>query len=80
MKQPFYARVAAFTNAVTGHTPRHPAHVFVIDTRIVDGPDVHMNRPVRVQLQGTRQARQLAESLLKWADEKEKWYRDGDVG
>jgi hypothetical protein len=79
MKKPFYARVAAFTNAALRPLGPIP-HVFVIDARVIDGPDVHMNRMIKVQLQGTRQARQLAESLLTWADEKEKWYRDGDVG
>jgi hypothetical protein len=76
MKKPFYARVVAFTNATMGRLG--PAQVFTINARIIDGPDVHMDRPVHVTVHGTRQARQLAESLLAWADEREKWYRDGE--
>lgn len=65
MKKPFYARVAAFSNAVGGRSNRQ---VFTINARITDGPDAHMDRPILVRLTSAPHARRLAESLLAWAD------------
>jgi hypothetical protein len=73
VKKPFYARVLAFTNAVARKGPQ--PHLFTLDARVTDSPDAHMHRLIRVQLHGTRQARQLGESLIAWADEKD---RDGE--
>lgn len=76
-KKPFYARVGAFTNMALrtlGPSPR----TFSLQARIIDGPDVHIGRIVQINIDGTRTARQLGESLIAWADEREKWYRDGD--
>lgn len=73
MKKPFYARVAAFSNAVGGRSNRQ---VFTINARITDGPDYHMDRPIQVHITSGRQARSLAESLLAWANAKE---REGDL-
>lgn len=75
-KKPFHARVGNFTDMA--RWPTTAPHNFHVQARITDGPDVHIGRIIQINIDGTRTARQLAESLLAWADAKEKWYRDGD--
>ena len=71
-KKPFHARVTASASVANG--------AFTINARITDAPDFHIGRPIVITIDGTRSARQLGESLIAWADAKEKWYRDGDGG
>lgn len=74
MKKPFSARVTAFTNAIDrrGADYHHETvpHTFTINTRI-SWPEIHIDRPVHTSVTSTDQARQLAKSLLAWADAKE---------
>jgi hypothetical protein len=72
VKKPFYARVVAFTRATTRRMGSGPKPTFVINARISDGPDAHMDRPILVHITSTLRARQLAESLTNWADAADK--------